>query len=80
MAVAANFFLDQVNSKWKNWALESLSARSEIYLGKLKSSLSILHFISGGKSAYFTMLAWGTVLQWCNVYKASRKMPHRGNI
>lgn len=79
MAVAANVFLDQVNSKWKNWALESLSARSEIYLGKLKSSLSI-HFINEDESAYFTVLAWGSVLQWCNVCKASRKMPHRGNM
>ena len=78
MAVAASVFLDQMNSKWKNWALESLTARFEIYLGKC-SSLST-HFINGDKNAYFTVLLWGNVLQWCNINKASRKMPHRVNI
>ena len=79
MAVAANVFLDQMNSKWKNWALESLSARFEIYLGKFKSSVSI-HFINGDKNACFTVLSWGSVLLWCHVYKSSGKMPHRGTI
>lgn len=53
MAVAANVFLDQVNSQ-----VESGKTGFEIYLGKFKSSLSI-HFINGDKNAFFSCVVMG---------------------